>query len=369
MVSILLPLVFGMIATNPYQVASEPDDPKALLAMIEALQNPIEDFRCEYEGHVAYLLEATQKNLKVKPDGIYDNFTGLFVWRANGDTYSDVMHRYEPEAKISRETIIVRPEKKEAEQYLRNADAAMGKVHIEDFILVNANRQTHLGEIFLIDELRRIVFDPNRFVQIKDATLAGRPVKLLESSIKGGKNVNRRFWIDLARSGHVVQRESYTAGQLGGRQVITLQQIHLKDATVWFPLRGEGYGFASIQDKKPVFFKEPISHDTIYVVSGSLAFNQHPNNSTFTSAYKLGTPISDNLRKTRTEYGQQKVPLNPTKVQSETLLRQQIAEAEKQKTELFAEPTTETAWKGHLILSGAFGVILIGSLIVMVRRR
>ena len=76
---------------------NEPGKPvKIVIDTIEALQQPIKDFRCEFEGSIRYQGGlATVQGRPLGADGLEQTFSGTFVWR-QGDTYHDCFHRMEP---------------------------------------------------------------------------------------------------------------------------------------------------------------------------------------------------------------------------------------------------------------------------------
>ena len=97
-----------------------------------------------------------QKQRRLKKDGLYDTFSGLYVWKTAVTRSSDCLHRREPDGKIVRETLIVTPREKQAELYSRFFDASLGDASIRDLNRVNANSTGSLGQIFLIDHIKRL---------------------------------------------------------------------------------------------------------------------------------------------------------------------------------------------------------------------
>ena len=64
-----------------------PDEGKAIVDLLESIQPQLEDFRCEFEGTTVLKTDELKKKFKRKEDGLYKSFGGVFVWKANGDTY------------------------------------------------------------------------------------------------------------------------------------------------------------------------------------------------------------------------------------------------------------------------------------------
>jgi hypothetical protein len=206
---------------------------------------------------------------------------------------------------------------------------------------------------------------------VSDIQLDGRPCKVLKIALKGvPDSLIFRYWIDLARGGHVVRMECYLPGKvLQSTMSITLSSYKLNGADIWMPTYGEYAGYSGVEDGKPVITKEPAGLQTIYVVDGTMAFNTHPGPETFTIKYKPGTRISDHLRQLNTEFGAQKIDAKPTKVEAEKMLKEQIAKAEQQKSELVVASDPEgfdwwpwTAW-------GMSAVVLVSLVALILQRR
>jgi hypothetical protein len=98
-------------------------------------------------------------------------------------------------------------------------------------------------------------------------------------------------------------------------------------------------------------------------VGGTMEFNKHPGREVFTIKYKPGTPVSDNLRKLQYEFGQQKIGTKPTKAEAEAMLKEQLAKAEQQKSELVAAaPSRSFDW--WTWLTWAFAAAVLGTSLV-----
>ena len=346
-------------------------DARLLVDTIESLQQPVDDFRCEFEGNTrrfGQLAECT----KVGADGLYGSFSGIFIWKRGGDTYSESLRRM-VDGRIMRENLVVRMQEQLAEEYARLNDAPLGRAVIKNPKEATSWRQGCLGFIFLIDKIKRDVADQDLEVAVSDDQIEGRPLKVLSVELKGLPGcLILRYWIDLRRNGHVVRQESYQPGKvMVSRLDIKLARFKVGDAEVWMPVSGDLVGYAAIVDKKPVVTKEPTVRDTIYVVGGTMEFNKHPGREVFAINYKPGTPVSDNLRKLVYEFGRQKIGLKPTKADTERMLNDQIAKAEEQKKELVVAPQSEgfdwTLWLGWAFAAAV--VISSGALWMQRRRR
>jgi hypothetical protein len=348
---------------------SAPDDVRTLLDTIEALQEPMEDFRCEFEGSLRFqgkVLEQEKAKGTVREDGLYETFSGVFIWKRGGDTHSDSLHRREVDASVTRQTLVVRMGEQRAELHQRFNDNSIGNASIDSPRRINSGQSNCLGSIFLIDQIKREATDEGMEPSVTDVELEGRPMKVLSIALKGvPDSLIGRYWIDLRRNGHAVRVEGYQSGSdMVSRLDVELAPFQVGGTEVWMPVSGKGVGYAALEGGKPIVVTEPTSITTIKVLDGTMEFNQHPGPDVFTIKYKPGTPISDHLRKLRTEFGQQKIGPKPTKADMERMLNEQVAQAEAQKAELVAAPISEGfAWSSWL--AWGFGTNVVISLVAL----
>ena len=355
------------------------NDATSLIATIESLQHPVQDFRCEFEGMGSFKGKAAEDpstKAQIDSDGLHQTFSGVFIWKTGGDTRSDTMNRLAVNGKIAHQIVVVRMSQNQAERYYRFDDAPLGYSVIENTKQTTSWLPDSLGSIFLIDKLKRDVanegFDPS----VTDDQIDGRPLKVLNIAIKSvPDSLSQRFWIDLRRSGHVVRRETYQKHQVTKQRVmssrldITLAPFQVGGTEVWMPVSGDGVGYGATEKGRPIMTDEPTVLDTIKVVDRSMEFNKHPGPEAFTIKYKPGTHVSDNLRQLTYEFGQQKIGAKPTKTELATMLNEQVAKAEEQKSELVVAPSSQGInWSSWLI--GGMGAAVVASLVaVWVQRR
>jgi hypothetical protein len=346
------------------------NDAQLLLDTIASLQEPVEDFRCEFEGTVRLKGKNAQK-ARVGERGLFESFSGVFIWKKGGDTYSDILHRKVADSLLARETLVVRVGRQQAEQYHRLNDASLGYAVIRSPKEANSWQTSCLGSIFLIDKIKRDVADERLEASVQDDLLDGRQLKVLNIAIKGvPDSVFFRYWIDLKRSGHVVRHEGFRPGRiLLSRLDIKLAPFKVRDAEVWMPVAGDYLSYADIGDKQSIVVKEPALISAIYVVGGSLEFNKRPGPEVFAVKYKPGTPISDNLRKLTYEFGQQKLAPKPEKAEVEEMLKTQVAMAEQQRTELVVASQSERFDWISLTFWGFGTLAVISSVILLIQRR
>ena len=229
-----------------------------------------------------------------------------------------------------------------------------------------------MGTIFLIDKIKREVTDPAIDPSVSDDQIDGHPLKVLTIAIRGvPDSLLCRYWIDLHRNGHTVRHEVYHGK---GRRVMALRldirlaAFKVGKSDVWMPVSGESVGYDATVDKKPVVMREPQAIERIYVVNGTMEFNKHPGSEVFTIKYKPGTPVSDNLRKLQYEYGQQKVGRNPTKLEVQKMLDEQLATAHQQESELVVASTSESVAWSTWLTCGSGALVVIFSSVLWVQR-
>jgi hypothetical protein len=172
-------------------------------------------------------------------------------------------------------------------------------------------------------------------------------------------HVLSRYYVDLSRGGHVIRCTSYSfGGELQGQADVKLSSFRVDGKEVWMPVSVEHFGSMALNRKTmtPYLTRKPTSREKIVVVGGTMAFNTNPSRDTFTLDYTPGTPISDQRRKMTTEFGKQKISPNPTKVEADAMLKEQLAKAEAQKRELVASPSEGIDWVKWLPLAGILAV-------------
>jgi hypothetical protein len=339
-------------------------DAQLLLDTIDALQQTVEDFRCEFEGSVRFQGKVAEA-MKVGEDGVYNSYSGVFIWRKGGDIHIENWQRQASQNQIMRESIVVRMAQGQAEQYSRSNDAPLGYAAIKSPKDVKT-WFWGMGMIFLVDRMKREVADPTFDPSVSDDEIDGRPLKVLNIALTGVPgSLMYRYWIDMRRSGQVVRQEDYTAGKIMIRRLdIKLAAFKVGNDEVWMPVAGDAVGYSALVDKKPVVMKEPQAFEKISVVGGTMAFNKHLGPDAFTIKYKPGTPVSDSLRRLEYEYGQQSIGTNPTKPEVESKLKELLAKAEEQKSQLVVASVSEgfPLWTW---LAWGFGALVLISCVTL----
>lgn len=357
-------------------------DLRSLVAVMEALQAPVKDFRCEIEGEDIYKGErAETEAAKLGPDGLAETFGCVFVWQRNGDRRSDLFSRSASGNRIKWKVILIHMRDKTMECSYRANDTSLGHVEIEPLAMSRANFSSYFGQLVPIDEIKELVGNDGRVTTVTDDQIDGRPLKLLTVYLKLKTPPNmlmRRYWIDLSRSGQVVRIDGYHQNELASRWDITLKSFRVDDSEVWMPISGQMKNYLGGQAavaKVPAAergsamlrliraVEEPTVLRSVRVIAGTMEFNKKPSPSTFTIAHKPGTPVSDKIRKLNYLFGQKQISNRPTKAEAETMLREQIAEAEEQRRELVAVPREGINWWPWSV--AGLGVTLSASLTIL----
>jgi hypothetical protein len=366
----MFPMIISMLLTGLTLGEDGPakTEVRLLIDTIEALQRPVEDFRCEFEGTIRYKGKVAEGQ-KLGDDGLYESYSGIFIWKQGGDIRSESLHRRASDGEIARESLVVRMREHQAEQYHRLNDQPLGFSVVQNPKDVNI-ALSNPASIFLIDRIKQDVADDTLECSVSDDQIDERPLKVLSVALKGvADSLLYRYWVDLKRSGQVVRREAYMPGKIMGiRLDIKLARFKFSSEEIWMPVSGDTVGYGAMVDKKPVITKEPTSLETTYIVGGAIEFNKRPGREAFTIKYKPGTSISDNLRKLEYQFGQQKIGLRPTKIEAEKMLNEQIANADAQKAGLVVASQTEGFDWSSWIASGFVVLLLFSSVALWVQR-
>lgn len=345
------------------------EEPAALLATIDALQQPIQDFQCECEGSLRFMRELASK--PDQGDGeVVETFSGFFVRKYGGDTRSDIFRRRF--GQIVRDSLVVRMKDQRVERYIRENNSPLGNSTITTPSKFNNMSAGYYGRIFLVDKMRRELGNTEEFTtSVRDDQLEGRPYKVLEVGLTGvPDSLIYRYLIDLRRTGQVVRYETYAPGKVrNGYTDIQLASFKIGDTEVWMPVFSKSVGYAAIKDKRPYVTKEPTSLETLYVVSGTMEFNKHPGDDVFTIQYKLGTPISDQLRKVTYEFGQPTTSNKPSKADAEKMLAEEVAKAEAQRKELVVASSYAGGDSWSWLAWGFGALALVSTVTLYVRSR
>ena len=341
-----------------------------LVEVIGAIQSPMKNYTCEFEGTIHYLNPEVQKRDKLREDGLGETFSGVFIWKAPGDISVDALHQKVGDGSIIRQFLVVNTRTNRAEQLIRLNDLAVGSSTIDSLANLNANQPGCFGQIFLGDEIRMKVNDANLSCSVSDEKLEGRPIKTLSITNAGFKEVLFKYWIDLDRGGQVLRREVYALdGSLGNRVDVGLIQCKMGDEMMWVPKTGTSTTFESAAGDGGGYTKQVSMVEVIYAVGGTTVLNVAPPPGAFSIKYKPGTPISDNLRKMTIEFGRQKIGNTPTMAEARKMLDTELALAIAQRSELVAaDKPTWRDWSPFWPSVALAGLLLALVVAIAIRR-
>ncbi|MGC8640960.1 MAG: hypothetical protein ACP5XB_13930 [Isosphaeraceae bacterium] len=169
----------------------------------------------------------------------------------------------------------------------------------------------------------------------------------------------------------MIQVEHYAQGNLMSRTSVELGRLFLpSDEQCWFPMFGKIESFTRVDaDKKIRFERSAQSTETYKVMQGTIKVNTRPSDQTFKVKYRVGTPISDQLKDVQYEFGQQKAN-DPTREEQGRMLDEQLKIADRQRDELRASSWSRRGWSWSDTLPSTVGALclLAGFSIWLTRR-
>ena len=222
----------------------------------------------------------------------------------------------------------------------------------------------------MLDKLKRLSVDEGWELSVDDQEMDGTPFKLINVFLPGSADsVFQQFWIDLKRNGHIVKHVTYDDKHaVTSRQEITLASFVVGNKKVWMPVAGQTNGYVDLVDHKPVTTREATVVNAIHVVAGTMVFNKKPGPEVFNIKYKLGTPISDNLRQMNYEFGQQKIGAKPTVAVAEKMLGEQVAKANEQKGQLISA-APDQGWEWWFWSTCGLALLVLTSVVALIASR
>jgi hypothetical protein len=305
------------------------EDGEKFLETIEAIQSqdPIKDFRYEYEGTLQAMGPVAKEGFKVKEGGIVDVYSGTHVQNLDGDVRDESFHRRADHYlhAISQTSLAVRKREGHAVEYEReDNNGPSGIVAVKKSKEASQFGVGSFWNLLLLEQLKGCIADTRNYrTSVIDGELDSRPVKIVNHGLVGMEDsiVMGRYYVDLARGGHVIRRVYYTPeGAVFEQTDVTLASFQVDGKEVWMPVAAEsfGYGAFNYKTRRPYFTKKPTTHGKIAVVDGTMAFNTHPGREIFNTDTKLGTPVSDRIRKMSAEFATQKRGVPSTNAESAT---------------------------------------------------
>ena len=314
-------------------------DDQQLLRMIDALQSPLKSLYCEYEG------ERLEYQLAVGNDmGLYQRFSGIFRYKAKDKYLNDIYHDFlanklNPQRRIATQSILSTGS---GTQIFSRADGSSGRVEARHVTSVDFEITGSYGRIFLVRTLREdLKYDKKRLVvegtEVVDGTPCERYAIVMGKqpySIDTGLVV--RYWVDLARNGHVLKKERWSRGQLlNVVSEIELKSYQGESGKVWIPVKG----------KSTNMYNGSKSSDEYYrVLQGSVRVGGDIPDRQFSVKYPVGTPISDHLKGVFYEFGQDRRPPPVTSSDAQARLDENLAKAAENRAELVAASWSRGGW-------------------------
>jgi hypothetical protein len=280
------------------------DDAHSLLEKIEALQQPVNDFQCEFEGTVRF----EGKNAETSPvdaDGLYETFSGTYIWQRGGDIRCDSLHRLAVNGQISRQTLVMRA--RDTRAYCRMSLGHPREVpNISAPTSLQAARRG-LSELFPLGSIKAMAADANYELSVSDGQREGNPSQVLGVAFKDVRDsLMSEYDIDLKRNGHVVRIHHYMkAKTLSGWFNIQLDSFSVDGVLVWMPVSGESVGLTALENGRRILTNGPTSIRKFRVVRPTMEFNKHPGPDVFSTSYSARPPVSEGLRKLEHEFALQ----------------------------------------------------------------
>jgi len=320
-------------------------DARTLAQLIDASQAPIEDLYCEYEGRVMRTRAYEQRNLGLDENGIYQYFSGLYLFKQPSLHKVTIFHQYVdskhyPDGHLTSLTIASTGE--QTDIYDRDNDLSRRRhATWTDF-----NRTGSYGRINLARFLRRMLDYPKmRFYSVgheqigeyrcaRVAIVIGQPPYELDDD----RNMIERFWIDLSRGAQVLQKERISDGRLRSRTSgIKLAKYNVGSRSIWLPIQGR-YEIFNYDDRKLRIVEE------YEVLTSSLLLNQGMDAERLKPDYSIGIPITDALKGTVELFGQDTRPPPETVADAQERLGSALRQAEESRSELAAASWSRGGW-------------------------
>ena len=344
------------------------DDVRSLIDKIEALQQPVNDFRCEFEGTVKF----KGKNAETSPvdaDGMYETFSGTYIWQRGGDFRCDSLHRLAVNGQISRQTLVMRARDKQAYHRM-----SLGHPREVPNISAPTDQQAAregLGQIFPLQWIKAMAADANYELSVSDGQLDEKSFKILSVAIKGIRDsLASEYYIDLKRNGHVVRIQHYVKGKtLSGWFNIKLESFSVSGVQVWMPVSGESVGLMAVENGRPILTNGPTSIRKFQIVRPTMEFNKHPGPEVFSTSYKMGAPVSQRLRQLEEEFATQVTRLSSDDADTRETIANQRTTSGVENAEDFVVSPKKRFDSIMWIVCGCGTLVITASIAVWVHRR
>jgi hypothetical protein len=346
------------------------DQAQKLIDTIVALQAPLEDFRCEFEG-IVHVASQTEPGSDVALRERHDAFSGMFLWRKDGDFWCDSFHEdAQAPRKIERMTVVVRNRDDHAEEHRRFDDAIEGQRMFGSPSIFRTRLDLEGPQgLLLLEDLRDQPPNEVHTVSVRDDQIDGRALKVLEIRVKGINRLLRRYWIDLGRNGHVVRLEVYWTGErLRLRRDIKLAKFGLAGAQIWMPVSAEQVTYFP-PSASETGESQPESNATISIVNGTTAFNSNLDAKKFAIDYRAGKPSSASARRRSDQFDRQTLASERIDAAAQKARKTLPAEEAREDPRPKADILPESQSTLRYVIYGLGVVAVIALLRVWARRR
>ena len=315
------------------------EDSRQFLRAIDALQAPLQDLYCEYEGERVEEARALGDGL-----GLFENYSGIFKYKSKEkfivDIYEDFL-----ESKVNKSrrlaTRSILSTESETQMFSR-ADGKSGRATSRHVTSSDFDVTGSYGRIFLVRSLREsLKYDKKRLVHEgseevdgvsceRYAIVMGRQPYSIETGLVD------RFWVDMGRCGHVLRMETMNKGRLlTTSSEIKLEEFPAKAGKLWIPVEGK---CRSMDGGKVVV------EERYHVLKSSIRFNKGLADGEFTIRYPMGTPVSDQVKKVVYEIGQDRRPPPEKMIDAQTRLDEALKKAGESRSELVAASWSRGGW-------------------------
>lgn len=331
-------------------VAQSPPSPAELGGLLRELARPVKDFELLCEGRIEADAEAGEQGPGTRifqssyahrtKDGA--SVLDLYLREVGGDGGFERWRLALLEGKVSE--LITRPDVNVGREIPRVAPGGPGSLHYdgcpERFILL-------YDLLARGDEYLSSGFESEGWEEIDGRKCMKFSVALPADAASTGRGSVRRYWIDLARGGHVLRFEHRQDGQLWIRkEKIRLEQFPLRDGSpVWFPTHGEAVTFVGPRGPQA----EGFARETYDVVRGSLIFNAGLSDARFAIDYEGTRPSGAGFAAMKGAYDASpkapppdSPPSDPESIQAD--LNRRLEEADRQMEMLEATPPSRRFW-------------------------
>lgn len=360
----MLPLVPVLAALL---IGAADSDAATLLGLMEAAQSPVRDIYLEYEGRMSFPTAGATE--RTDADGVYDEYSGVFIERQDGAFFVDIYHRYAVEkSAVSRETLSILGDRLEV--YVRTEDSSRGGGRVEEAHVAKLKRVGSIPTVIQRPEVLARLGSPDWVAKLKGTEeVGGASCVSVEFAPSNNASHKYMYAIDLDRGGNVLKSEVLENGNIVVRMTV-FRIDKFEDARkqpIWIPTQAVLEAFGGITEKDiDVYYKEATNRETFTVLPESIRVGTGFKDDRFSVKFRSGTPITDTLKQARYDFGRNG-PLagtlsNPADAQA--VLEEQIQLAKAQGDELLASSRERSGdgwwgWAPWIVSLGSLSALIL----------